>query len=615
MVRFTTRKKISASQKELLAIFDSISDPICMVDDDMTIRRINTTMAAMLGVDIKDAPGKICYRDILHNQTMCEGCPLLVGPDEKTAECGILDKTPESLKKSYEITHYRYPNGARRHHIIHFKDVTERVRIENKLENLNELYHKKMGEKDSQLRQSHDRFEEILSHSPMGMVILAEDGTIVSTNPRFLSIFGLSFEDVEDKSVFDVIGRKNRRQFKSFFNEVRDIGSHSITVSIDTQAGRAADLIVAGFVLSGEEKSDIILMIQDISKRLQAERALKESEATSRALLDTIVDMAFLMETDGTVIDINEKVVEKIGCMIDDIVGSKIYDLMPHHIASFRKAQVEHAIESKRTIVFEDENKGIHYRHSISPIINEHGEVERLAVFAQDITHQKLMLRELIAREALTASGRLSASMARELKKSMLGMQNCLTLLENHITEEGSASSNLRRLKTDLDNARDLLDQISLYYSFEVDDKVITDINELIENLLPVVRAGLNENNIVIETQLSSRVSKVPIYPGKFRQALLHLINNANDAMNGGGTLEISTKKRGKSVLVIIRDTGVGMEREMLDAVKHAHFMGKHGAIALGLFICKDIMIEHGGSLDISSKPEDGTKVTLSFPI
>ena len=596
-----------------MAIFDSISDPICMVDDNFTIRRINTTMADMLGVDIKDAPGKVCYRDILDKRAVCEGCPLVYGTDDAASECGILDKTSESLKRSYEITLYRYPNTTKQHHIIHFKDVTERIRIENKLENLNELYHREIGEKDSQLKRSRDRFKEVMSHSPMGMVILAEDGTIVSTNPRYLSIFGLSYEDVENTSVFDVIGKKNRNHIKSFFDEVRDVGSHSITISVDTKGGRTADLIIVGFVLSGEEKSDIILMIQDISKRLQAERALKESEANSRAILDTITDMTFLMEIDGTVIDVNEQVTGTFGCMIDDVVGVKIYDFLPHDIASSRRTHVENAIESGKTIVFEDENNGRHYRHSISPIVNERGDVERLAVFAQDITPQKLTLRELIAREALTASGRLTASMARELKKSILGMQHCLTLLEGHMATDGAVSSNFCRLKRDLDNARDLLDQVSLYYSFEGEDLMDADVNELIESLLPMVRAGLNENNIVIETHLSARISKVPIYPGKFRQALLHLINNAEDAMRGGGTLDISTKKRGKSVLVIIRDTGVGMDREMLNTVRQTHFMGENGAISLGLFICKDIMAQHGGSLDISSRPEDGTKVTLTF--
>lgn len=615
MVRFTKKKKISESQKELLAIFDSISDPICMVDDNLNIRRINTTMADMLGVNIKEAPGKICYRDILHNPTHCETCPLLYGPEEKTVECGILDNIPQSLKKSYEITVYQYPNGARRHHIIHFKDVTERVRIENKLENLNELHHKEMGEKDSQLKKSHDRFEEVLSHSPMGKIILADDGTIVSTNPRFLSLFGLSDTDVKNKNVFDVLNRNNRRHFKAFFNEVKDIGSHSITVSMDTGTGRIADLIIAGFVLSGEGRSDIILMIQDISKRLQAERALKESEATGSALLDAIMDMAFLMEIDGTVIKINEQVAGNYGCTADDIVGSNIYNFLPPHIASFRKTQAEYVIASKKPLVFEDENKGQHFRHSVSPVVNEYGDVERLAVFAQDITPQKLMLRELIDREALTASGRLSASIAREMNKSILGMQHSLTLLEGHMSGEDAVSTNFRRLKTDLDNARDLLDQISLYHSFENEDQINTDINELIERLLSMVQAGLNENNIVIETHLSARVSNAPIYPGKFRQALLHLINNAEDAMAGGGTLEISTRKRGKSVLVVIEDNGVGMDREMLASVKDAHFMSENGTIALGLFICRDIMAQHGGSLEIASKPGDGTKVTLSFPM
>ena len=104
------------------------------------------------------------------------------------------------------------------------------------------------------------------------------------------------------------------------------------------------------------------------------------------------------------------------------------------------------------------------------------------------------------------------------------------------------------------------------------------------------------------------------VFPSKIKQAIVHLINNAEDAMSKGGIIRISTQRRGDKVRIIVEDQGKGMEKKVLAEISDPLYMGERNRVALGLYICRDIMAKHGGSLDIRSTKGEGTRSVLNFP-
>jgi signal transduction histidine kinase len=94
----------------------------------------------------------------------------------------------------------------------------------------------------------------------------------------------------------------------------------------------------------------------------------------------------------------------------------------------------------------------------------------------------------------------------------------------------------------------------------------------------------------------------------------INLIENSIQAMPSGGNLSVRAWGENGSAHVVIRDTGTGITREDLARIFEPSFSTKTGGAGLGLPICRAIMEDYGGTIDIESQPGGGTTVTLVFP-
>ena len=99
--------------------------------------------------------------------------------------------------------------------------------------------------------------------------------------------------------------------------------------------------------------------------------------------------------------------------------------------------------------------------------------------------------------------------------------------------------------------------------------------------------------------------------------ALLHLLENARDAVSGGGTISVRTAVRDGHVMVRIRDTGPGISPEAMDRVFDPFFTTKEvgEGTGLGLTVARNIAREHGGDVVLECPPQGGTEAVLSIAL
>jgi len=99
-----------------------------------------------------------------------------------------------------------------------------------------------------------------------------------------------------------------------------------------------------------------------------------------------------------------------------------------------------------------------------------------------------------------------------------------------------------------------------------------------------------------------------------FRSAVLNLLLNAVQALDGGGQLVVRTRPSGLGVVLELIDTGPGMDTETLSKAFRAFYTTKQGGSGLGLPTARKIIEAHGGTIDMESAPGRGTKVTIWLP-
>jgi PAS domain S-box-containing protein len=129
----------------------------------------------------------------------------------------------------------------------------------------------------------------------------------------------------------------------------------------------------------------------------QMEKALHENQATIQALIDATPESAMLVDTKGTVLAINEIAAQRFGKSKEGIIGQIVYGFMPPEIAEKRTEKLTEVLVSGKPVCFADVRSGRDYYNNFYPVLDSKGNVEKVAIFAQDLTMQhqtELALRE-----------------------------------------------------------------------------------------------------------------------------------------------------------------------------------------------------------------------------
>jgi signal transduction histidine kinase len=139
-------------------------------------------------------------------------------------------------------------------------------------------------------------------------------------------------------------------------------------------------------------------------------------------------------------------------------------------------------------------------------------------------------------------------------------------------------------------------------------------LNVEVEQLLDFFSIRAQEAGVDIVRYLDPELPAVRLDRETFRSAVLNLLINAVQAMDGGGQLVVRTRPAGLGVLLELIDTGPGMDAETLGKVFRAFYTTKQGGSGLGLPTARKIVEAHGGTIDVESAPGRGTKVTIWLP-
>jgi signal transduction histidine kinase len=223
---------------------------------------------------------------------------------------------------------------------------------------------------------------------------------------------------------------------------------------------------------------------------------------------------------------------------------------------------------------------------------------------------------EMIHREKLTAMGRLVAQLSHEINNPIYNIQNCLEALERRGDPRDPnreflalAQEELRRMAT---LTRQLLDQ-----SRPLPDVAEpTDLNALLRRVLTLAGQKLSASEVRTVMELDPQLPPITVHPEAIQQVLANLVDNACDAMPGGGMLRVITRALPDAVEVLVEDTGTGIAESDLPHIFEAFYTTKPGVagIGLGLFVSEGIVRGHRGRLSVESTPGQGSRFTVRLP-
>jgi PAS domain S-box-containing protein len=265
------------------------------------------------------------------------------------------------------------------------------------------------------------------------------------------------------------------------------------------------------------------------------------------------------------------------------------------------------------------------------PIGNDH--IELLSIFAVqaslliDSYHNvstlkkemdKIMHKQeaIIESEKLAAIGRISSHIAHEIRNPLVTMggyaRRIKQIADDNEKIVKAADVILKesvRLENILSNVMDLTKPQTLI-------KSLNNINDIILDTMDLLKNVFFEKKIHITTKLSSDIPLVNSDSNQIKQVILNLIQNAIDATPSGGDVEICTEidNINENVIIIIRDTGVGIENKNLDNIFEPFFTTKITGVGLGLAIVYKIIKDHKGEIIVKNRETKGAEFIITLP-
>jgi signal transduction histidine kinase len=227
----------------------------------------------------------------------------------------------------------------------------------------------------------------------------------------------------------------------------------------------------------------------------------------------------------------------------------------------------------------------------------------------------RLAQARVIHQEKMAAFGLLSAGIAHEIGNPMSAMSSLIQILKRRNADEYTAEK-LGLIDTQLQRISRIVRELVRFSRPATGVVDLVSIPDAVQEALDILKYYQRTGTRIIKTNISNDLPPVRAVRDHLVQVILNLALNAIDATIENGTIEISAKVMGdKHLEITIADNGRGIRLVDQCRMFQPYFTTKPNGTGLGLYVCRQILMDMGGSMSFATEEGRGTTFTLSIPV
>lgn len=513
------------------------------------------------------------------------------------------------------------------------------------------------------LEESRARYMHLFHQAPVGYVVLDSAGLISEANFTFAELAGRERGQLLGRPFVECIHPEDR---PVYFARAKALFKHpgnkqlDLRLNVNGRAVRHASLRVTDTkpfpLLSSSNSYALLLIVTDITARIQAEAALRLSEQLARTTVDALSAHIAILDDQGMIIAVNRawrdfaqanridpaSVAEGVNYLqlCAAVLGNEKeeaqdfaegirgvlrgdYEVYTQEYSCHSPSEPRwflgrvtrfHSTEGPRVMLT---HENITARKQFEEhILQINSQLEKRV---EERTHElQQTQRQYLHAEKLSAIGKLSASIAHELNNPLQGILSILKGLDKRAILEIEDRELLMAAIGEVDRIRDLLRSLQDFNRPSSGRKVPMDIHKSLDSILLLHRNDFKNKGIVVERQYGENLPALSAVPDQIKQVFLNLLANAADACRStGGRITIRTRQEGEQVAVAIKDNGIGIAEENKDLIFQPFFTTKQEVkgTGLGLSVSYGIIRSHKGTIEVDSQPGHGATFTIRLPI
>ena len=491
--------------------------------------------------------------------------------------------------------------------------------------------------------EERSRYKELLENVDDAVYILDAKGRILDANVAAYSQVGYAPQAFFNLDLADLLPKKDAKSIvKQLHNEGPVDQERKLTLEtwhIKKDGSRTPVEIHSGPIVY-RGKQVILNVARDISKRIEMEKALRESEERYRSVVENSNDGIIILDDDLNILFANKKLSRILGYTRSEIGGKNFTQYLaeesrvPAAQLISKKEDTDRTLSESHYKIVGKNNEVKWVKFGVNRFKDSTGK-ERTVVQVQDITDQLRVQREkkeletqLIHAQKMEALGTLAGGVAHDFNNLLMGIESRVSIMRLQWEPDNPYYRHVMAIEDIVMSAANLTKQLlglARRGKYQIRP---TDLNSLIETSSRMFRR--TSKTINIHTTCQNKLWPVEVDQGQIEQVLLNLYVNAWHAMPDGGDLSIQTENtklgsdfcklydvaEGKYVKISVTDTGIGMDQATLARIFEPFFTTKEvgKGTGLGLASAYGIIKNHKGIIQVHSAKGKGTTFNIFLP-
>lgn len=616
--RLQTEQELKESEEKWRTLFEILPVGVSILDQEGRVKEFNPALEQILGISSKGIENQnYIHRAYINSEnrpmTKAEFPSTIAVKEQRTVhnvEIGVVKEDGETIWTMVSAAPLLLPDVSC---AIVTRDITERKKVERKL------------------RLSEQQYKNLFEFSGTNIIIVDREGTYLMVNQNAALCFGFTPDEIIGKTMFDLLPEELSHNYLKFNQALIDSGGSRIYQDEFILHGVKKTFLVIDQCLQDQNGSNYAIQSSsvDITDRIHAEQSLKESEEKYRNVFDTERDALFLIDKEsGAILDVNESACQLYGYSCEEMLRLKSTDISPEADET-RLATKE--FQDRIRLRYHKKRDGTVFPVDISA--SQFLLKERMVILAsiRDITKQieaeeEIKLKNDELSRVNIEKDKFFSIIAHDLRSPFSGFLGLTELLVEKLDElsKEEISNIISIMRTSAINLFRLLGNL-LEWS-----RMQRGLTTLIPILYPLKPKILESTQLVMDMADKKGITisydiaddLVVFADGNMFDGIIrNIVSNAVKFTPKGGSIIVSaTSVTDNQVEISIRDTGIGMTKEMINNLfrldSNTGQKGTEGeySTGLGLILCKDFIEKNHGKIWIESEVGKGSTFRVTLP-